>query len=142
MKKLLAVSLSIVACLALVYCGLQFRDIFRELQKPQKIEVSVSQKGGKQILPREYSCKLAIVEWADAVIRIRASDEFEGALKNNTPLLSHAIAIGCVIERKDMNEIIVVSGFSEGKPDDFVTIPGPWVRKITYLEPKKGGKRR
>jgi hypothetical protein len=92
------------------------------------------------MLPREYSCKLAIVEWADAVIRIRAGDELEGALENNTPLLSPAIAIGCVIERKDMNEIIVVSGFSEGKPDDFLTIPGPWVRKITYLEPEKGGK--
>jgi hypothetical protein len=142
MKKLLAVSLFIVACLALVYCGLQLRDIFRELQKPQKIEVSVSQKGGKQMPPKEYTCKLAIVEWSDAVIRTRASDALEEALENNASLLIPAIAIGCVIERKDMNEIIVVSGFSDGKPDDFITIPGPWVRKITYLEPKKGGKER
>jgi hypothetical protein len=112
--------------------------VFQRFRKPQKIEVSAIRKGGGQ-MPEEFSCRPAIVEWLDAVIRSRAGGELEKALEDNTPLLIPAVSVGCVIERdlKEVKEVIVIFGFSDGKPEDFITIPGPWIKKITYLS-KKG----
>ena len=134
MRKLLAVLLYVVACATLIFCGLQLRGIWKELQKSQKIEFSVNQN--EKSAPRKVSCKWGIVEWSDAVIRAKAPDEFEQAFKENTPLLASCVSIGCICERKEMKEIVVISGFSDGKPDDFITIPDSWVRKISYLTVK------
>lgn len=88
---------------------------------------------GKEETMRNKSCRLAMVEWQDAVIYAKASEVFS----LDKPLTSPSISIGCLLERK--NDLIVIHGFQNGKPDDFIVLPRGWVMKITYLKPKDLG---
>ena len=84
-----------------------------------------------QTLNGQEMCKLATVEWQDAVIRVKT----QGHKIPDAELLIPVISIGCI--RETETSVIIIHSFTDGKVDDYLTVPKAWTTKITKMVAKE-----
>ena len=76
-------------------------------------------------LAEERQCRLAIVEWQDAVFSDRTG-QF-----NPDDMLAPSVAFGCVLVTE--KTVSIVHSFQNGHPDGVLVVPFSWIVKITPL---------